>query len=68
MTNALQRSCIVILRGEGAGDKALQLNGSDIGGSKIVVTSLPPELSELSTGLSTDVLAARSVAHNRRKR
>ncbi|KAH0887847.1 hypothetical protein HID58_050279, partial [Brassica napus] len=68
VTNALQRSCIVILRGEGAGDKALQLNGSDIGGSKIVVTSLPPELSELSTGLSTDVLAARSVAHNRRKR
>ncbi|CAN7004893.1 unnamed protein product, partial [Brassica rapa subsp. trilocularis] len=61
VTNALQRSCIVILRGEGAGDKALQLNGSDIGGSKIVVTSLPPELSELSTGLSTDVLAARSV-------
>ncbi|CAF1696561.1 hypothetical protein Bca4012_000309 [Brassica carinata] len=68
VTNALQRSCIVILRGEGAGDKALQLNGSDIGGSKIVVTSLPSELSELSTGLSTDVLAARSVAHNRRKR
>ncbi|CAN6810211.1 unnamed protein product [Brassica oleracea] len=68
VTNALQRSCIVILRGEGAGDKALQLNGSDIGGRKIVVTSLPSELSDLSTGLSTDVLAARSVAHDKRKR
>ncbi|CAF1696555.1 hypothetical protein Bca4012_000306 [Brassica carinata] len=67
VTKALQKSCIVILRGEGAGDKALQLNGSDIGGRKIVVTSLPPGL-DLSTGLSTDVLAARSVAHDKRKR
>ncbi|KAG5402880.1 hypothetical protein IGI04_008999 [Brassica rapa subsp. trilocularis] len=65
VTKALQKSCIVILRGEGAGDKALQLNGSDIGGRKIVVTSLPPGL-DLSTGLSTDVLAARNVAHNKR--
>ncbi|KAL0842877.1 hypothetical protein Bca101_016122 [Brassica carinata] len=68
VTNALERSCIVILRGEGAGDKALQLNGSDVGGKKIVVTSLPPGLSDLSTGLSTDVLAARHVAHHRRNR
>ncbi|CDY69056.1 BnaAnng29220D, partial [Brassica napus] len=66
VTKALQKSCIVILRGEGAGDKALQLNGSDIGGRKIVVTRLPPGL-DLSTGLSTDVLAARNVAHNKRK-
>ncbi|XP_013602672.1 PREDICTED: nucleolin 1-like isoform X1 [Brassica oleracea var. oleracea] len=66
VTNELQRSCIVILRGEGAGDKALQLDGSDIGGKKIVVTSLPPGLSDLSTGLSTDVLAARHVAHDMR--
>ncbi|KAG2334495.1 hypothetical protein Bca52824_005675 [Brassica carinata] len=51
-----------------AGDKALQLNGSDIGGRKIVVTSLPPGISVLSTGLSTDVLAARHVAHHRRNR
>ncbi|CAN6981419.1 unnamed protein product [Brassica rapa subsp. trilocularis] len=68
VTNELQRSCIVILRGEGAGDKALQLDGSDIGGKKIVVTSLPPGLSDLSTGLSTDVLAARHVAHHLRNR
>ncbi|KAJ4908670.1 RNA-binding (RRM/RBD/RNP motifs) family protein [Raphanus sativus] len=68
VTNALKRSCVVILRGEGAGEKALQLNGSDIGGRKIVVTSLPPGISVLSSGLSTDVLAARHVAHHRRHR
>ncbi|CAH8388181.1 unnamed protein product [Eruca vesicaria subsp. sativa] len=64
VTNALERSCIVILRGEGAGDKALQLNGTI---NTALVTSLPPGLTDLRSGLSTDVLAARSVAHQRRK-
>lgn len=68
VTNALKRSCVVILRGEGAGENALQLNGSDIGGRKIVVTSLPPGISVLRSGLSTDVLAARHVAHHQRHR
>ncbi|XP_013623813.1 PREDICTED: uncharacterized protein LOC106329692 [Brassica oleracea var. oleracea] len=62
-TNAISCSSgctIVVLRGEGAEEKALALNGTDMGGWILSARFLPPELSKLSSGLSTAELAARS--------
>ncbi|CAH8364714.1 unnamed protein product [Eruca vesicaria subsp. sativa] len=69
-TNAINGRCtLVVLRGEGAQEKALALDGTDMGGWILSVTVLPSELSELSSssGLSTAELAVRQVAHFERK-
>lgn len=48
----LSSSTTVVLRGEGAADKALALNGSDVGGWRVSVTILPPELDEMSSEMT----------------
>ncbi|CAH8364642.1 unnamed protein product [Eruca vesicaria subsp. sativa] len=68
-TNAINGTCtIVVLRGEGAQEKALALNGTDMGGWILSLTVLPPALSKLSSGLSTAELAAQHVSHFQRNR
>lgn len=53
-----------MLRGEGAEEKALALNGSDMGGRKLTLKVLPGRFSEGSI----DELAASRVAHFQRNR
>lgn len=55
---------VVVLRGEGAKEKASLLDGSEVGGRKLTVS--PVE--EHTDGLSTSVRAARYVADFQRKR
>nr|XP_018472753.1 PREDICTED: nucleolin 1-like [Raphanus sativus] len=55
---------VVVLRGEGAKEKASLLDGSEVGGRKLTVS--PVE--EPTDGLSTSVRAARYVADFQRKR
>ncbi|CAH2073329.1 unnamed protein product, partial [Thlaspi arvense] len=64
VTNAIDRRSFVVLRGEGAEEKALQLNGSDMGGWKAAVKAIPMKDSEFTT----DQLAAMTVAHFQRNR
>lgn len=50
------------LSGEWATEKALALNGSDVGGWIVSVTVLPPEISEMASGMSAREYALRYVA------
>ncbi|KAF8118750.1 hypothetical protein N665_0002s0063 [Sinapis alba] len=64
-TNAIcGRFTTVVLRGEGAAEKALALNGSDVGGWRVSVKILPPELPEMSSRMSGREFALPYVAEN----
>ena len=54
----------MVLRGEGAAEKALALDGSDVGGWRVSVTILPPELAQMSSGMSAREYALLYVAEN----
>ncbi|CAN6972142.1 hypothetical protein IGI04_035148 [Brassica rapa subsp. trilocularis] len=63
VTNAITGRCTTVtLSGEGATEKALALNGSDVGGWIVSVTLLPPEISEMASGMSAREYALRYVA------
>ncbi|CAN6859243.1 unnamed protein product [Brassica oleracea] len=63
VTNAITDRCTTVtLSGEGATEKALALNGSDVGGWIVSVTLLPPEISEMASGMSAREYALRYVA------
>ncbi|KAF3568166.1 hypothetical protein DY000_02013892 [Brassica cretica] len=63
VTNAITDRCTTVtLSGEGATEKALALNGSDVGGWIVSVTVLPPEISEMASGMSAREYALRYVA------
>lgn len=67
VTNAISgTSTTVVLRGKGATEKALALNGSDVGGWRVSVKILPPALSSLRSGLTTREAARQYVAHFKR--
>ncbi|CAN6806106.1 unnamed protein product [Brassica oleracea] len=67
VTNAISgTSTTVVLRGKGATEKALALNGSDVGGWRASVNILPPALSSLRSGLTTREAARQYVAHFKR--
>ncbi|KAJ0261062.1 JAB1/MPN/MOV34 metalloenzyme domain-containing protein [Hirschfeldia incana] len=67
VTNAINgTSTTVVLRGEGAAEKALALHGSDVGGWRVSVKILPPALSSLRSGLTTHEAARQYVAHFKR--
>ncbi|KAF2615688.1 hypothetical protein F2Q70_00007518 [Brassica cretica] len=67
VTNAINgTSTTVVLRGKGAAEKALALNGSDVGGWRASVKILPPALSSLRSGLTTREAARQYVAHFKR--
>ncbi|KAL0709609.1 hypothetical protein Bca4012_016587 [Brassica carinata] len=67
VTNAISgTSTTVVLRGEGAEEKALALNGSDLGGWRVSVKILPQVLSSLRSGLTTREAARQYVAHFKR--
>ncbi|CAN7028465.1 unnamed protein product [Brassica oleracea var. botrytis] len=63
VTNAITDRCTTVtLSGEWATEKALALNGSDVGGWIVSVTVLPPEISEMASGMSAREYALRYVA------
>ncbi|XP_056853702.1 26S proteasome non-ATPase regulatory subunit 7 homolog A-like [Raphanus sativus] len=62
------RSSTVALRGEGAEEKALALNGSDLGGWRASVKILPPALASLRSGLTTREAARQYIAHFKRNK
>ncbi|CAN6811416.1 unnamed protein product [Brassica oleracea] len=67
VTNAINgTSTTVVLGGKGAAEKALALNGSDVGGWRASVKILPPALSSLRSGLTTREAARQYVAHFKR--
>ncbi|XP_018453930.2 uncharacterized protein LOC108825086 [Raphanus sativus] len=61
LTNAINHRCTVVtLRGEGAAEKALALNGTNVGGLggwRVTVKLLPPTMKELLSGKSPRQLA-----------
>ncbi|XP_013623762.1 PREDICTED: nucleolin 1-like [Brassica oleracea var. oleracea] len=56
-------SCLVILLGEGAKEKALLLNGSEVGGRKLTLSAV-----ERTDGLTTSGRAAKFVADFQKNR
>ncbi|KFK28502.1 hypothetical protein AALP_AA7G004500 [Arabis alpina] len=57
-TNLLNKCALVRLRGEGAGEHALALNGSDFGGWKAVIQALPNEVPKIDPKIVASLRAA----------